>query len=70
MSAPKVDIRWEPDMHKCDVDGCPRNTHLVHLNDRWLCFMHSEATGRGPDTVAPEADQRATDELKKTDGLD
>jgi hypothetical protein len=58
-------------MHKCDVDGCPRNTHLVQLNDRWLCFMHhSEATGRGPDTVAPRADQRATDELKKTDGLD
>jgi hypothetical protein len=27
-------------MHKCDVDGCPRNTHLVQLNDRWLCFMH------------------------------
>jgi hypothetical protein len=58
-------------MHKCDVDGCPRNTHLVQLNDRWLCFMHhSEAIGRGPDTVAPRADQRATDELKKTDGLD
>jgi hypothetical protein len=58
-------------MHKCDVDGCPRNTHLVQLNDRGLCFRHhSEATGRGPDTVAPRADQRATDELKKTDGLD
>jgi len=58
-------------MHKCDVDGCPRNTHLVQLNDRWLCFRHhSEATGRGVDTVRPGEDQRATDELKKDDGLD
>ena len=37
-------------MHVCDVEGCPRNTQLLRLNDRWLCFMHhNEATGHKPE---------------------
>ncbi len=58
-------------MHKCDVDGCPRNTQLVQINDRWLCFMHhNEATGHDPNTVTPEEGKRAVDELKEEYGID